>query len=88
MSCPLPGCSLPAVRVSYSLVREVERKMDGYIAYGVLVAVMIDPDTQTVATWRRGGERVTHPMPTVEIGSEMPGFAFDAAAVLRAAEPS
>ncbi len=69
-------------------VREVGKKMDGYITNGALVAVMIDPATQMVVIWRSAGERVNHATPTIEIGPEMPEFVLDAEAVLRAAEPA
>jgi len=67
-------------------VREVEKKMYAYIANGVNVAVMIDPDTATVTIWRPRCERAVLTTPSVEVGPEMPGFKLDVAAVMRAAK--
>jgi len=66
-------------------LRNLETKMYAYIANGVGVAVLIDPAARTVTTWR-GVKRVTSSATSVRIEPQMPGFVFDAAAVIRAME--
>jgi len=62
---------------------DVEKKIDAFIANGVRVGVMLDPNSQTVTIFRPNTERKTYATGLVEIGLEMPGFVLDAAMVFR-----
>lgn len=75
---PLCPDAVFEVRSPSNTLAELREKMRTYLANGSHLAVLIDPDTQTVEVYRPGKELERHEKPArVALDPELSGFALD-----------